>query len=376
MKSRRISIVLIFLFLIFSLSCNKQGAEWKGSIEKIDGVTVVKNPKEPLYGEDVFHLEEDLIFGQGREGNEDNSFFSIGDIAVDDEGNIFVADRDTAHVRVFDKNGVYARTIGRKGQGPGEMMMPTFVQITSQGELLVGDAAFRFVFFSPEGEFLRQKSTGRQVLPVKLDSRGNLIGIEPLAPPPVGGKIFRKYDADFKPSKKIAEDEQGQRGIIAIEKASCYCDVFLNDSIVWGDSKEYVLYVLGPEGELTKKIIKDHDFFRLTENDRQAYEERYAGAVQRGMKLDFPAHFPAFKDIFIDDKDRIFVRTFQRVEGEEDFFYHDVFDVQGKYMAKVSVLANLNRNSVWKKDKLYTIEEDDDGFQYVKCYKVTWNLSE
>ena len=197
-----------------------------------------------------------------------------------------------------------------------------------------------------------------------------------MAPPPVGGKIIRKYDADFKPSKKIAEDEQGQRGIFAIEKASCYCDVSANDEIVWGDSKEYVLYVLGPEGELTKKIVKDHDFLRLTENDRQAYEERYAEPVKSGFKLDFPAHFPAFKDIFIDDKDRIFVCTFQRVEGEEDFFYHDVFDVQGKYMAKVPVLANLNRNSVWKKDKLYTIEEDDDGFQYVKRYNVFWTLNE
>ena len=127
---------------------------------------------------------------------------------------------------------------------------------------------------------------------------------------------------------------------------------------------------------MTKKIVKDHDFLRLTENDKQAYEERYAGAVQRGMKLDFPAHFPAFKDIFIDDKDRIFVCTFQRVEGEEDFFYHDVFDVQGKYMAKILILANLNRNSVWKKDKLYTIEEDDDGFQYVKRYNVFWTLNE
>ena len=45
MKSRRISIILIFLFLIFSLSCNKQGTEWKGSIQKVDGVTVVKNPQ-------------------------------------------------------------------------------------------------------------------------------------------------------------------------------------------------------------------------------------------------------------------------------------------------------------------------------------------
>jgi hypothetical protein len=27
---------------------------------------------------------------------------------------------------------------------------------------------------------------------------------------------------------------------------------------------------------------------------------------------------------------------------------------------------------VWKNDKLYTIEEDESGFNVVKRYKVTW----
>ena len=43
------------------ISCEKQKAEWKGTIEEMDGVTIVKNPKEPMYGEDVFSLE-DLSF--------------------------------------------------------------------------------------------------------------------------------------------------------------------------------------------------------------------------------------------------------------------------------------------------------------------------
>jgi hypothetical protein len=376
MKSERISIILLFIFLILSISCNKQEAEWKGSIEKIDGVTVVKNPEEPMYGGDVFHLEEELVIGQGSEGPEEYTFFSIGDIAVDDEGNVYAADAASACIKVFDGKGRFLRTVGRKGQGPGEMQRPIFVQITSQRELLVGDAAFRFVFFSTDGEFLKQKATSRPVQPIKLDSSGHLIGYEVLAPPPVSGKIIRKYDADFKPSILIAEDEQGQRGILEIEKASCYCDVFSNDEIIGGDSKEYVLWIIDPDGVMIKKIVKDQSFLRLSENDREVYKERYTEAVQRGLKLDFPSYYPAFKDIFIDDKDKIFVRTFQRVGGEEGFFYHDVFDADGKYMAKVPVLANLNRNSVWREGKLYTVEEDEDGYQFIKRYKVFWNIKE
>ncbi len=29
---------------------------------------------------------------------------------------------------------------------------------------------------------------------------------------------------------------------------------------------------------------------------------------------------------------------------------------------------------VWKKGKLYTIERDEEGYQYVKRYKVNWNI--
>jgi hypothetical protein len=46
-----------------------------------------------------------------------------------------------------------------------------------------------------------------------------------------------------------------------------------------------------------------------------------------------------------------------------------VFDSEGKYIARISLKS---RPIVWKNNKLFTIEEDGDGFQFVKRYKVTW----
>jgi len=70
-----------------------------------------------------------------------------------------------------------------------------------------------------------------------------------------------------------------------------------------------------------------------------------------------------------DDEGRIFVRTYKKTE--EGKYYNDVFDSEGKYIARISLKY---RPIVWKNQKLYTIEEDEDGYQYVKRYKVTWNL--
>ncbi|TET74860.1 MAG: hypothetical protein E3J43_09190 [Candidatus Heimdallarchaeota archaeon] len=63
----------------------------------------------------------------------------------------------------------------------------------------------------------------------------------------------------------------------------------------------------------------------------------------------------------------MFVQTFRRTE--EGSYYYDVFDSEGKYIAKVPLKV---RPRDWKNNKLYTIEEDEEGYQYVKRYKVIW----
>ena len=54
-----LAVFLLFSFIIL-VFCNKQKTEWKGTIEEENGILVVKNPKEPIYGEDVFNLEEEI----------------------------------------------------------------------------------------------------------------------------------------------------------------------------------------------------------------------------------------------------------------------------------------------------------------------------
>ncbi len=368
-------IVLLIAFLFSFISCQQHETIWKGTIEEKDGVIIVKNPKEPIYGEDIFSLIEDLSIGFA-EGQEEYMFSRIGPIDVDKDENIYIADLDSAHIRVFDRHGQYIRTIGRKGQGPGEMQWPYYVQITSNNELLVQDmGARRLLFYTLNGDFLRQSISGRTGFPLifKMDSFGNFIGMVPPPPPPLGGKIFQKYDPDFNAIMTIAEEKQGKKGVFDIGKASCYCDVSPSDNIIWGDSKEYEFQILNPQGVLIKKILKDPNPIRFTEKDKEMYEQRYAEPIRAGYELKLPSHFPAFKDIFVDEKERIFVQTYLHLEEEEDLFFHDVFDPDGKYMAKVPVFAKLDRNSVWKKNKLYTIDEDDEGFPVVKRYKIFWS---
>lgn len=67
-KTKIVSVVLFLSIVILFISCGKQKTEWQGTIEKHNGVTVVKNPKDPIHREDVFSLEEELSIGEKQGG--------------------------------------------------------------------------------------------------------------------------------------------------------------------------------------------------------------------------------------------------------------------------------------------------------------------
>lgn len=148
------SLVFIILICIFlSLSYSQQKTEWQGKIENEDGAKVVKNPGKPLYGEVTFNLEADLSIG--REEDENYFFFRVSRIAVDKQGNIYVVDGGNTRIQVYDNEGQYLRTIGRKGQGPGEFQSPQSVFFNEEnGEIYVPD--FRSIeVFSSIADYLR-----------------------------------------------------------------------------------------------------------------------------------------------------------------------------------------------------------------------------
>ena len=168
------SVILVFMILIVFAFCGKQKPQWGGTIEEVDGVTVVKNPKEPIYGEGIFGLKDELTIGK-KKGEEEYMFTRLIAIDVDEKGNIYTLDLREGHIKAFDNNGKYIKTIGKKGQGPGEMQMPYNIHITPKKEILVNDArARRLLFFSLDGTFLRQISTAKMTFFVypKMNSKG------------------------------------------------------------------------------------------------------------------------------------------------------------------------------------------------------------
>ncbi len=97
---------------------------------------------------------------RGVPGEDETHFFRPTDMAITPEGDIFVTDgygnRRVVH---FDRNGKFVRAWGHYGSAPGTFVLPHAIALDSQGRLYVADRnSGRIQIFSQKGEFLEQWS--------------------------------------------------------------------------------------------------------------------------------------------------------------------------------------------------------------------------
>ncbi|MCX6561765.1 MAG: 6-bladed beta-propeller, partial [Candidatus Aminicenantes bacterium] len=166
--------LLVFL-AAFSAALSAQ--IWKGTIVKDGDVTIVRNPKTPIYKDPILMLKEELTIG-GGETKEPAMLGEISSIVVDSIGRIYVLDGTSLQVKVFDKSGGYVRSTGRKGEGPGEFMDPYRMMIDRRNNrLFVKDVKFGFVIFDSQGKHIKNLSAddARRSQNSAIDSRGSII---------------------------------------------------------------------------------------------------------------------------------------------------------------------------------------------------------
>ncbi len=365
-KIKFISIISFLSAFILAVSFGGQKVEWKGKIEKEEGVIVVKNPKKPMYGDEILSVKEDLKIGE-VEGDENYMFSHIRNFVVDENENIYVADMKETKIKVFNKNGKFLREFGKGGQGPGEIGRIYSIQITAKNELLVNDGRNRkLLYFTLEGEFVRSKDI-RIFLPERVycDSKENYYVLNIALDPPPSHYELLKYDSDLNLITTIAKIPAPDRSKPYNPFGPMfYCQVMEDDCLLYGYPEDYELQILSPEGKLVKKIIRDYDPVPVSEEEKVEMQER----VSPGMKIEFSRYHSAYAYFKIDEEGQIFVQTWEKPDSGEKYCF-DVFDSEGRYIAKIALDFGL---AVLKKDKMYTIEEDEDGYQSVKRYKVSW----
>jgi hypothetical protein len=340
---RLISKVINNSFL-FGFSIN-QKPQWKGKIEEENGVKVIKNPNEPLYGEIEFKLEEDLSIG--NEEDENFMFDNFVMPGVDSEGNIYVMDSGNYRIQKFDREGNYLLTIGRRGQGPGEFIQPQKIYLDSDNNLYVSDVG-RIQIFDNEGNF---KDSFKPLY--SLSCRGvtkdeNVVIVKYPHPSEHGKTELLILDSKGKLIKNIASFPYQIPYRIkghSPQNPYTYRLYFCSSNYgieAYGYSSEYKIFILNASGDLIYKITKDEMPTSITRKEKKEVINRYMemqkklqigpklkrSEVEKAYKL--LKYKPFYTSLIMDDKGCLYVRRF----GTE---YYDMYDDEGYYLYKVKI---------------------------------------
>lgn len=94
---------------------------------------------------------------EGGKGKENGQLDFPRGLAVDNSGNLLVADANNGRLQKFSATGVFGSVIGKAGPGPGEFRDPSGIAVDASGNIYVADAAnHRVQKLKPDGTFLAE----------------------------------------------------------------------------------------------------------------------------------------------------------------------------------------------------------------------------
>lgn len=314
---------IIVLILISGTACadRPHEAAWRGKIEVADGVTIVSNPKVPLFGPGTLGLKEDLSIGDDH-GAKDYVFVRAWYLAVNEDGDIFVMDQGDTCVKVFSKDGTFRE----------------FLPAT----------AFVDVLVTPGGRIVARVNT-----------------IEADRP----GKEIRVFDSVLHQQAAFPFFPDEPRDPQVIKPfAGRFCWALApSDELAVSYEGAYEINILSLDGRLRRRIKKEYDPVKISQEEIDGVKRRL-----RGRRADIPPAHAAIQGISADDEGRLYVSTYERTDDGQ-LLYYDVFDRDGRYLAKLPIPVTI-RPVVWQGGHMYGLEEDAEGFQKVKRYRLVWHI--
>ncbi len=379
---KRITGIILSLFLVLGI----WGSLEAQKVKTVDGVKYIQNGRKPSAPKGIptkFSLKVEATIGY--DDDPDKSLSEVGFFVVGDNGKIYATDVKARKVMVFDTDGNFLGLIGKEGQGPGEFTMPSLIQISPDNELMIEDAASRRIaFFTLEGAFVRNLSLIKGgtlgLTSLFVDKNWNYAGRQMVLDGQTMQLELMTFDKDLNSLASIDSTEFPIPIPGSGKKMNLmdFIQVYMfnpDGNLMYGVNKDYEIMVYDLQGKHLLSIQKEFKPVKVTPEDIEEMTERLAafsgmaGGVNLMDLFEFPKVFPPYQGFFLDDQGRIFVRTWEKGEGEDEY-WTDVFDKEGRFFTRFVHKSELR---IIDGDTAYGVEENEDGYRLIKRYSVTWS---
>jgi hypothetical protein len=360
--------VLVFLW---ACSSEKSGEvtsdaldDYDYTTEIIDGVKTITNPVDSFKGRIAMDMVEEVTIGVDL-GEEPYMLVGPVDVKADAAGRIYIMDWRDVGLRVYDKDGVYIRTIGRKGQGPAEFDSPTFFDISDDGRIFLMDGRNqRITVMDIEGNYLKDFKVHGYHSGMVCDARNRIyvqtqksmkeVAVsDDLQVIPILTSIFR-VDPDTGDRFQLGDfegDESRMRRTSTGGMAS-----------VGGSAFGWTVH---PGGKLFLCITKDYQLSAYSENGdlEFRFSREYIPVPNPRSRSADNKYFPPFdpRRPRFDEEGNLWLQLY----APEDFegILYDVFTPEGIYLKQVVVPYRIY---FFKHGKVYSLLRTEDEFLQVK----------
>lgn len=385
----------LFFFVILSFlilpACKKPVD--KARVENIDGVEYVHNIGTPLHPNKKVAFEEDLSIGGNDEKGNIVLFRPGRFIIVDQNENIYIIDNQDQAIKVFDPNGKYLRTIGRRGEGPGEFKSIQDHAFLPDGRLLVMDySAHRSSFFDSSGNFIGSYKWKKSLSLLHFVTNSSYIVDEYTNvedKPSEREKLWiKEYNfegneicsfGEFVDSrtKQLREGDRSVTTVVPHSPKSIFAADQNRQYLYHCLNNNYLIEVYDKSGKVFRKIDRPYEALPFTSKDADEYRapyEKLRNELWRKLVKEMP--MPKLKTItpymLVDDLGNLWIETHEKKEEEDRIITaYDIFNKDGYYEAEVWL---DKRPSLFVKGKMYNMEIDKEtGHIFIKRYRAIWS---
>ncbi|NBB86818.1 MAG: hypothetical protein GVY12_11460 [Bacteroidetes bacterium] len=334
----------------------------------------------------------DLELGEA-DGDAPYLFGRIAGVAVDDDGRIFVADRQGSTIRAYDAEGTYLYAVADMGEGPGEVNRPCCLAFGPEGHLWVrDDQNRRYARFAvtaaggtPAGTVRIEHSMFGLAARTTFDAEGHLIDVGAAQPEGENAsqraRLHRSMDNETVRTVFLPEAPEGRLpiyeaqiggGVAFIPQpmgpreqhahsptgtwAHAITDTY---TVTWLDAAGDTLHVL--QRDVEGPALSDEERERADQSLRRWSEQ--LGVSRASFPFGVPERKPVLANIFFDTDGCLWV---QRSVEDGAPSEADVYTRDGTLAQVVQWPAGIDLSSGHlTADTLYGIRQDGDTFPQV-----------
>jgi hypothetical protein len=344
----------------------------------------------PRYEKAFYQVQE-----VGR-SSPDLPFSNIIALDVDSKGDIYVGDWNTPEVTVISRSGSLVRTIGRKGEGPGEFQNVKSLHVLAGDSLLVFDGSIhRVTVFAPHGERA-----------VHIATLGSQLAIFPASVAPVWNSplIIADYKPAYTPDDSKSREKHRNEVLWMLDRSGRP----VQDSILTFPASEALVYrsfgrlsvrqhpfgrsgiwklstrnrlyyswtgsptveVRSLEGQVVRRITARYDPLPLRRSQIDSVGDGLHRRFRKPLEKTAPKTWPAVIDFVVDDREQVWIGL-TALPGQ--FAEWAVFRETGEYVGSVRLPSNVTLKAV-RKGMAYGVATDSLDVPMIVVYDLDQRL--